>query len=83
MKILVLFFKQFKDVRFDNSLLKKGFDQVMPAHLTVEDELFQLPGNIEKLAASIIDKGLPDSEPLISTFCKTVDVYRKVFGLVE
>jgi hypothetical protein len=50
-KILVLFFKQFKDVRFDSSLLKKGFDQVMQANLTVEDELFQLPGNIEKLVS--------------------------------
>jgi hypothetical protein len=23
---------------------------------------------------------LPDAEPLISKFCKTVDVYRQVFG---
>ncbi len=82
-KILVLFFKQFKDVHFDDSLLQKGFDQIMPVNFTIEDELFQLPANIDKLASQIIDKGLPDSETLISNFCKTVDVYRQIFGVVE
>ena len=82
-KILTLFFKQFKEVKLDNSLLRSGFDQVMPISLTVEDELFQLPSQIEKLASQIIDKGLPDSEPQIASFCKTVDVYRQVFGLAQ
>lgn len=37
-KILVLFFKQFKDIRFDKTFLAKGFDHIMTADLTFESQ---------------------------------------------
>jgi len=55
----------------------------MPVNFTIEDELLMLPANIEKLASQIIDKGLTDSDTLISNFCKTVEIFRQVFGIVE
>lgn len=60
-KILVLFLKQFRDLKFNKSLLDKGFDSIMPVSLTFEGD-FQLPANIERLVTSIIEKGIPEAD---------------------
>jgi chorismate mutase len=33
-KMLARFFRQFKDVKFDQSFLSRGFDELMPVSLT-------------------------------------------------
>lgn len=37
-KILMLFFRQFNSIKFDESFLSKGFDSIFPVNLTIEHE---------------------------------------------
>lgn len=82
-KILMLFFRQFNSVKFDESFLNKGFDSILPVNLTIEHEDLQMPTNIENAFKSALDKVVSDGAEIhISKFCKSIDLYRQVFGAI-
>ena len=74
-KILMLFFRQFNSIKFDESFLSKGFDSILPVNLTIEHEDLQMPANVENAFKSALEKVVSDGgEVHINKFCKAIDL---------
>lgn len=78
-RILIVYFKQFKSIKFDDSLHNKGFDQVLPVRMTVEHQEVELPANLAKALELAIEKGI-DEEKHVAKFCSLMEMYSELFG---
>ena len=57
MKILVLFFQQFKGTRFDENFAQDyGFDDLIKVKFTMEHEDLQLPPNLQRTLQHIVNQ---------------------------
>ena len=81
-KLLVLFFQQFKGARFDESFKDQyGFDDIIKFGFTLEHQDLELPPKLEKLLRQALNTSdLSQAESHFREICRLISLYRGLFS---
>lgn len=82
LRLIILFFKQFKGVAFDDHFRQEyGFDIIVRVRFTMEHEDLELPKKLSQLLQTLVaqpELGVDDKNLL--EVCRLIELYRCFFG---